>query len=52
MNQCGPAQFKGWFHLPLSPHHRTPDILTWEPTGEATLELVKPSFAVPLAETS
>lgn len=40
MRQCEPHRIKGWFHLPESPAERVPGVLTWQPDGGASLELL------------
>lgn len=40
MRQCEAQRFTGWFYLPESPDNRVPGILTWQPDGGATLELI------------
>jgi hypothetical protein len=40
MRQSEPQRITGWFHLPESPDDRVPGILTWQPDGGATLELI------------
>lgn len=40
MRQCESHRIKGWFYLPESPDDRVPGILTWQPDGGATLELL------------
>ncbi|WP_285034307.1 HEPN domain-containing protein [Mycolicibacterium sp. lyk4-40-TYG-92] len=40
MRQSEPQRIKGWFYLPESPADRVPGILSWQPDGGATLELI------------